>query len=448
LNSAIPEKGKVGIVGAGMLGLTLAYRLAKLGFKVDIYEAAGSVGGLCRSYDCGAFIWDEFYHCIMPQDSYLIRLLDELGLRSEIEWKNTRTAYFRRGIFYSMSNALDYLRFPLLSFANKLRLAVFVFSLRRTKPKELQKGTAKEWILEKCGKDNYELFWQPMLVAKFGPYNDKISASLLCATIQRGFRARSKLTHKEQLGYVRGGYKVILSRLSKSLTDMGATIRLLTKAVGMDVLSDGGNPKKCRLSYTEGGQLASKVYDQVFFTGPTPGFKGTEDINPGTFDTGNSDRNAYLGAICLRLVLREPLTDYYLVNIGEDGVKLTGLVEMTNLINPQVETRGLSLVFLPRYLASNDRQFEAFDDELTRDLIQNGLRRLFPKFDEKTIVHSSIHRERQIQPLFFGGALPEDRPPVLKSPAQILNTSLITAGNLFNDIVVEFVDSFVQRNFS
>lgn len=39
----------VAIVGAGMLGLTMAYELAKAGRKVTVFEAGTDVGGLAGS---------------------------------------------------------------------------------------------------------------------------------------------------------------------------------------------------------------------------------------------------------------------------------------------------------------------------------------------------------------------------------------------------------------
>ena len=39
----------VAIIGAGPAGLTAGYELAKRGVRAEIFEAEGTVGGLCRS---------------------------------------------------------------------------------------------------------------------------------------------------------------------------------------------------------------------------------------------------------------------------------------------------------------------------------------------------------------------------------------------------------------
>ena len=42
--------------------------------------------------------------------------------------------------------------------------------------------------------------------------------------------------------------------------------------------------------------------------------------------------SAYLGVLCLIMVLKRQLTPYYVLNIADEKVELTGLIEMTNLI--------------------------------------------------------------------------------------------------------------------
>ena len=42
---------KIGIIGAGPAGLTAAYKLSKSGHQVELFEAAGQVGGLSRTFE-------------------------------------------------------------------------------------------------------------------------------------------------------------------------------------------------------------------------------------------------------------------------------------------------------------------------------------------------------------------------------------------------------------
>ena len=53
---------KYGIVGGGMLGLTIALRLAQAGHEITVLEGGGQIGGLASSWQVGDVSWDRFYH--------------------------------------------------------------------------------------------------------------------------------------------------------------------------------------------------------------------------------------------------------------------------------------------------------------------------------------------------------------------------------------------------
>ena len=62
----------------------------------------------------------------------------------------------------------------------------------------------------------------------------------------------------------------------------------------------------------------------------------------------------YQGIVCPSLLLRKPLSPYYVTNITDRWVPFTGVIEMTALVDRE-RFGGLSLVYLPCYLAQDDR---------------------------------------------------------------------------------------------
>ena len=66
---------RIGIIGGGLMGLALAQRLGASGHAVTVFERAQQVGGLATWHDFGRFIWDRFYHVILPSDAPLIRFM-------------------------------------------------------------------------------------------------------------------------------------------------------------------------------------------------------------------------------------------------------------------------------------------------------------------------------------------------------------------------------------
>lgn len=445
----------VAVIGAGMLGLTLAYRLAKQGHQIRIFEAGDTLGGLASAQDYGEFVWDRYYHCILPQDGKLIGLLKELGLGKELRWNATGTGYYARGKFHSMSNNRDFLVFPLLNLLDKFRLGLTIlYATRFADPYKLYGVTAKAWLTRMCGRKTYEVFWLPLLKAKFGPFHDQIAAVFIWATLTRLFGARTAGENQENLGYVRGGYGAILGRLEESLRASGADIRLGTAVTRIRTLpaADGGL-SKCEVTVSaKGAKEESQAFDHVFFTAPTSLARKVvaPDLAPYAERMAEwyPTSHAYLGVICLVLVLKKPLTPYYVLNIGED-LGLTGLIEMTNLIDPAEETKGRSLVYLPRYLDSRDARFEDPDEKVLRDFVGGGLSKLFPGFSEKTdLVSYSVHRARYVQPLPLArDSQGEIRPaPPLERPFQILNTSMLRCATLNNNEVVGLVDDFLAKS--
>src|SRR5438046_9752100 len=122
-----------GIVGGGFLGMTLAHRLARHGQDVTLFAAARQLGGLASAWNLGDVVWDRHYHVTLLSDTYLRALLAELGLEQEMAWVETRTGFYTDGTLYSMSNTLEFLRFPPLSLFIKLRLGDTILYVCRIK---------------------------------------------------------------------------------------------------------------------------------------------------------------------------------------------------------------------------------------------------------------------------------------------------------------------------
>lgn len=445
---------KVSVVGGGLLGLTLAHRLTGQGHQVHLYESASSLGGLACSKDYGEFIWDRFYHCILPQDGKLIGLLKELGLENDLRWKATGTGYYARGKFHNMSDNRDFLAFPLLNLLDKVRLGAAIFyATRFADPFKLYGITAKAWLIQTCGQKVYNVFWHPLLKAKFGPFHDQIAAVFIWATLTRLFGARTAGKNQENLGYVKGGYHAILTAFEKNLRAAGTEIHLGTSVKAIEAFTDVSEKKShCRLTVSSEGPDKILEFDQVYFTAPTSLAEKVVqgDLKPYARRMAEwyPTSNAYLGVICLVLVLKKPLTPYYVLNIGED-LGLTGLIEMTNLIDPGEETKGRSLVYLPRYLDSQDAKFEDSDDSILREFLDGGLTKLFADFSEKEdLVSYSVHRARYVQPLPLARESQGEirAVPALERPFQILNTSMLRCATLNNNEVVGLVDEFLKSS--
>jgi protoporphyrinogen oxidase len=445
------------VVGGGVLGLTLAWRLLGLGHKVDLLESSPFFGGLATASDYDEFRWDRFYHCILPSDDRLIGLLTELGLAGELRWKRTRTGYFGGGRFHEMTGGADFLRFPLLTFLEKARLgAALACATRFSDPQRLYSIPASEWLTKLCGRRTFEVFWQPLLRAKFGAYHDRVAAVFMWATLQRLWKRPAAGRPRGSLGYVHGGYDAILRSLTLQLVSRGAkllhSVRIDAIRAGEPAPAGDGAPASCRIDFTRPGEVAeSRRYDRVFFTAPVSEARRLADatLRPAVerFAREHPAASTYLGVACTVVVMKRPLTPFYVLNLADPRLELTGLIEMTNLIDPAAETAGRSLLYLPRYADSADPVFDESDEAILRCAIDRGLKLLFPDLDDKDLVRRSVHRARHVQALPVVQEAPRGPAiPPLEPSFQIVNSALLRAATLNNNEIVGLADDFVATH--
>ena len=179
------------VVGGGILGMTLALRLAEAGKRVTLFEGAQSPGGLAGAWNLGDVVWDKHYHVTLLSDAHTRSLVEELGMAEEFKWVETRTGFYTEGRLLSMSNTLEFLRFPPLKLLDKLRLGATIFYASRIKRWErLERVRVADWLRRLSGKRTFEKMWLPLLRAKLGESYREVSAAFIWATIARMYAAR------------------------------------------------------------------------------------------------------------------------------------------------------------------------------------------------------------------------------------------------------------------
>ncbi len=128
---------------------------------------------------------------------------------------------------YSISTNAEFLRFPKLSFIAKLRMGLSVLLGSRIKDwRRLEKIRAVDWLRRTCGKEAYEVFWKPLLLAKLGENYDRVSAVFIWSYIKRLHSARDSTAGREALGHVAGGYRTVLEKLEETIEERGGKILL------------------------------------------------------------------------------------------------------------------------------------------------------------------------------------------------------------------------------
>ena len=421
-----------GIIGGGILGMTLAYRLAQHGKHVTLFEGAPHLGGLASAWTLGEVVWDRHYHVTLLSDTSLRALLAELGLEQDLQWVETRTGFYTDGRLYSMSNTLEFLRFPPLGLLDKLRLGATIFYASRVRNwQKLETIAVTDWLERWSGRHTFEKIWLPLLRAKLGENYQHASAAFIWAIIARMYAARRTGLKKEMFGFVPGGYATILEHFAEVLAahrvcvELGHKVQHVATADGNGVSVTGADGQR-------------ETFDQVVLTMPAP-------IAARLCPALSAEEQArlhgieYQGIICASLLLKRPLAPFYVTNITDAWVPFTAVIEMSALVERHY-FGGHSLVYLPKYVTPDDPAF-ALSDQEVEALFLAALLRMYPDLHRDDILCFRVSRVRYvlaISTLHYSTRLP---PMTTSLPGiHIVNSAHILHGTLNVNETVQLAD--------
>ncbi|HET9111118.1 MAG TPA: NAD(P)/FAD-dependent oxidoreductase [Ktedonobacterales bacterium] len=358
------------ILGGGALGLTLAWRLAKAGERVVVFEREAEAGGLAAGFRVGERgPWlEKFYHHLFATDRDAIALIEELGLGSKMTWRTPNSSMLIGGTPYRLdSDPRSILSLAPLPMLDRLRLGAGGAILKfLPSPEPLAGSTAAAWLSRWMGPRAYETVWKPMLEGKFGERADDIAMPWMWA------RAHYRTL---RLGYLLGGFQQIYDGLVAGIEARGGEARL-----GVEVREIRPDGQGLRVTSSQG----KETFTRVISTLPTRlTCRLTPDL-PADY-RARYDWGEAFGAHCLILALDRPLLPehIYWLAIGDDGYPFLNAIEHTNFIGPE-EYGGRRLVYFGNYVPMShpvlrDTPEQALDRYLP------GIQRLNPAFEREWI---------------------------------------------------------------
>jgi protoporphyrinogen oxidase len=456
----------IAIIGSGFLGLTLALRLAETGNRVTVFESASEIGGLASAWQIGDVVWDKHYHVTLLSDAFTRKIVEEIGLGDEFEWVETKTGFYTDGKLVSMSNTLEFLKFPPLDLISKFRLGATIFYASRVKDwKALEKVSVEDWLTKLSGKKTFEKMWKPLLKAKLGEAYKETSAAFIWSTIQRMYAARNSGLKREMFGYVRGGYARVLERFGEHLKEKGVEIRLnsrvekIEKLDGKIKVSTAENAENYRAEVKLNAQqnysgvsvrsvnavASSSKFDSVILTCPS---NVAAKICPQLSKTekGKLENIKYQGIVCASVLMKKSLSNFYVTNIT-DETPFTGIIEMSALVDKK-EFGGNALVYLPKYVAPDDELFEKSDAEI-EGIFLGALEKMYSHFERKDVLAFKVSRVRQVFPLptlNYSANVPAVKTSI--ENVFVVNSAQITNGTLNVNETIQLAERFFEKEFT
>ncbi|MEM7577332.1 MAG: FAD-dependent oxidoreductase [Planctomycetota bacterium] len=405
------------VVGGGVIGLWCAYRAAEAGHDVTLFEAAPELGGLASAWTlkddggCADVMWDRHYHVTLLSDDYTRRLLEVAGLEAEAVWRTTQTGLFDGHRLSPMSNAMDYLKLPVLNPIDKVRLAAtIVMASRRHDWRSLENVSVEAWLTCWSGRSCFEKLWRPLLRSKLGDAYQASSAAFIWATIQRLYAARRSGLKVERFGYVPGGYARVFASMASCLSGKGVSIRTGTPVRRIDAAS-------------------GDAFDRVLVTS-SPGVAARLCLSLTDTERKRLEGVAYQGIVCASLLLERPLSSCYLTYLPGGDLPFTAVVDMTALVDAHAELGGRGLVYLPCYAGADDAIF-GWNDETIRQRFLENLPRVYPAFEPASVRAFRVSRVKEVFPLPVLGYSQNVPPRDTSVPGlSLVNSAQIVNGTL------------------
>jgi protoporphyrinogen oxidase len=395
------QRQRIAVLGAGPMGLAVAYQLARDGHQPVVFEADDRVGGMTACFDFNGLQIERYYHFHCTSDTAFLQALDELGIADKMHWVETKMGYWYQQRMQPWGNPFALLGFEGLSLVAKFRYGLHAFLCTKRKDwASLDQVEATGWIKRWVGAEAWEVLWRRLFDYKFYEYSDNLSAAWIWSRIRRIGRSRYDL-FREKLGYLEGGSSTLLDALKTDIEKHGGIIRLKTPV--QRVLIEAG-----RVTGVQTGE-GVEAFDKVVSTIPLPYVPRVMPDLPGdVMQKFTAMRN--IAVVCVIAKLKRPLSANFWLNVNDPDMDIPGLVEYSNL-RPLDNT----IVYVPFYMPGEHPKF-AESDGVFIGKVKRYLQTINPTLSDEDFIDIRASRYRHAQPICEPGYL--DRLPPVALPVQ------------------------------
>ena len=381
---------KIGIIGAGVTGMSAAWDLTRAGHEVTLYEAGNEVGGLAAGFRDENWDWtlEKFYHHWFTTDKDILKLIEEIGHGDKVIFPRPKTSYWIDGKVYRSEISPSALLLP-LSLLSKLRFGLTGAYLKLTPFwKPLETVTAHEWMLKYMGEEAYNKFFRPLLIGKFGDRYQTVNMAWMWARVVK---------RSLKLGTFTGGFQALLDALAEAITSTGATIHLDTAVERIG--SQDGKP-----TLTIRGE--TQVFDQVIATiSPRLMLKLTDGLAETDYGRQMAQLES-IGGLCVSLALKHQLMEdgTYWLNLpaltadkSQNEFPFLALVEHTNFLSRE-HYGGDHIVYCGDYVPPDHEYFQLSEEALVERFLP-ALKQVNPNFTADWVRKWWVWRAPYAQPV-------------------------------------------------
>lgn len=379
---------RVAVIGGGLMGTSLAYYLAQQGQQVTLLEQNAELGGLSSvvEVDDGLTI-PRFPHYALPNDHHLHDLITRFGLQHHLKQRPARAGFVNNGAIYPMQTAWDLLRFNSLPLRDRLLLGHTVLQARLTRNwRFMDSMSIEDWLVRIGGRANFERVWAPLLEAKFDYAYDNIPATFIWSWLNRMSPGRTGLYRRARVSYLPGGLRLLIDAMADAIVARGGEIKTRTRVREIELVQ--GKLGRVR---THTGMFE---FEAVIAAIPGLEFRRLL-LSADEAYLQSLGQARYLGLICPMLILDQPLSDYWTLNLTDPSSPFASIVEMPHPHDPQRR-----VVYLPKYTAPED-DWLGVPDEVIREAWLPRLYQIYPALKPENIQRFVVSRARYAEPVHW-----------------------------------------------
>lgn len=382
---------KIGIIGAGYSGLTIAKELIEKGQDVTIFEKQPYVGGMVDTIEIFDTRLEKYYRHIFKSDKEAIKLIKEMGLESELIWPATKMGYLSNKKPYLFGTPISLLKFKPLNLIQKLRFGFNVIHIKLINDyKKLEKVTAEKWLKDRIGDKVYSQVWEPLLISKFGEEKDQISMAWLWGKIK--LRSTSSTAEGEQLGYIKGSYQKLTDNFYKYLLNKNVDIKLETSVKEVTKEND-----KYIVKYTRNEKEEKEEFDVIVSTIDYKGFEKLFDKYMNEEEKQKIQKVNYTSARTMMIVANKSFTPFYWLNIGDNDIPFGGIIEHTNFIDKSNYDNN-HILYISNYMTEDNKLYNVSKEELLKEYMKS-LTKINKEFTMENIKDYYVFDEKYAQPI-------------------------------------------------
>lgn len=410
---------RIAIIGGGFAGMTAAYELQKLGYQTFLFERMSELGGLASTFPIEGTRLERGYHHWFTSDTHIVGQMQELGLGDRVQWIPSKTGWFENGKIYNMVTPVDVLRLGTIPFIDRLRLGMAVAYLTylqssKSNLTKYEQITAMEWWKKYGGNAVWDKVWNPMFRGKFGTEAERISMVYIWYKIVLRIGSRRGVS-KEELGYPRGSFQVLIDALENAIKKLGGKMYLGTtvkRVVVENGIATGLQFADDATSQATQKELGDARFDKIICTAPSFAALKMIDEFPREY-VAKMNAAKYMAAVLLVLKLKQPVTRIYWMNIADRSIPFVATIEQTNFLSPEIYNNK-RILYVSNYLDASSPYFQMSRDELFKAYLPH-LQKLNPQFSPdwvEGVWHFKEAAAQPIVPLNYSKQIPEHRTPL------------------------------------